>query len=283
MIRKFVQVGSHKIRYIEAGNNSKRVLVLVHGLGASAERWEYVIPELSKKYRVIAPDLLGFGYSDKPILDYTPEFFAKFLFDFLETIGIHHSSIIGSSLGGQIVVEYAIRYPKKLEKVVLVSPAGVMKHTTPALEAYVAAALYPNQDSAHSAFQMMSGVNNKITSHIIDDFIERMTLPNAKMTFMSTLLGLKNASMINRRLDSISVPTLVIWGKNDPVIPIKYANDFVISIKGCQYIEMQNCGHTPFVDDPKGFADSILGFLDGRRGILVLTMKKFMRRYKIRF
>jgi 2-hydroxy-6-oxonona-2,4-dienedioate hydrolase len=278
MIRKFVKVGSHKIRYIEDGNNSKRILVLVHGLGASAERWEYVIPELSKKYRVIALDLLGFGYSDKPLLDYTPEFFAKFLFDFLETIGVNQCSIIGSSLGGQIVAEYAIRYPKKLEKVVLVSPAGVMKHTTPALEAYVAAALYPNQDSTSNAFQMMSGVDNKTPSHMIDDFIERMTMPNAKMTFMSALLGLKNAGMINHRLGTISVPTLVIWGKNDPVIPIRYANDFVISIKGCQYIEMQNCGHTPFVEDPKRFADSIFRFLDGRRGALVLTMKKFMRK-----
>ena len=87
MIQKFVKVGSNKIRYVEAGSNSKKVLVLVHGLGASAERWEHVIPELSKKYTVIAPDLPGFGYSDKPSLDYTPQFFAEFLSDFLETIG----------------------------------------------------------------------------------------------------------------------------------------------------------------------------------------------------
>jgi 2-hydroxy-6-oxonona-2,4-dienedioate hydrolase len=93
MIQKFVRVGSHKIRYIEAGSNSKKVLVLVHGLGASAERWEHVIPELSKKYTVIAPDLPGFGYSDKPSLDYTPQFFAEFLSDFLETIGKNNTPI----------------------------------------------------------------------------------------------------------------------------------------------------------------------------------------------
>ncbi|MDH3735549.1 MAG: alpha/beta hydrolase [Nitrosopumilus sp.] len=280
MIEKFVQVGSHKIRYIESGSSSKRVLVLVHGLGASAERWEYVMPELSKKYRVIAPDLLGFGYSDKPLLDYTPQFFAKFLSDFLETIGISHSSMIGSSLGGQIVSEYAITYHKKTENIILVSPAGVMKYPTPALEAYIAAALYPSRDSAHNAFQMMSGVDEKIPSHIIDDFIKRMSLPNAKAAFLSTLLGLKNSSTINHRLANISVPALVIWGENDPVIPIKYANDFVTSLKDCQYIEMQNCGHTPYVEDPKRFADNILDFLDNR--VLVLCMKKFMRKHKIR-
>ena len=281
MIKKFAKVGSHKIHYIEAGSNSKKTIVLVHGLGASAERWEYVIPKLSKKYQVIAPDLIGFGYSDKPLLDYTPQFFAKFLSDFLETIGINHCNMIGSSLGGQIVAEYAIKYHEKIEKVVLVSPAGVMKYLTPALKAYVAAALYPHRDSVRNAFQMMSHMDEKIPLHIIDDFIERMLLPNAKMSFMSTLLGLKDASMINQRLAGISVPTLVIWGKNDPVIPIKYANDFVMSIKDCKYIEMQNCGHTPYVEDPKRFADNMLDFLDGRREI-ILIMKKFMRRYKIR-
>lgn len=212
MIEKFTKVKSHKIRYIESGSNSKRVLVLVHGLGASAERWEYVIPELSKKYRIIAPDLPGFGYSDKPSLDYTPQFFAKFLSDFLETIGVNHCSMIGSSLGGQIAAEYAIRYHEKIENIILVSPAGVMKQITPALEAYVAAALYPSRDSAHNAFRMMSGDDEKIPSHVIDDFIKRMSLPNAKMAFISTLLGLKNSSTINHRLASISAPALVIWG-----------------------------------------------------------------------
>ncbi len=277
MIKKFAKVGTHKIRYIEAGSNSKRVLVLVHGLGASAERWEYVIPELSKKYRIIAPDLLGFGYSDKPSLDYTPQFFAKFLFDFLETIGINHCSMIGSSLGGQIVAEYAIAYREKIENVILVSPAGVMKNITPALEAYVTAALYPSLDSVRNAFQIMSGDDKKIPSHVIDDFIERMSLPNAKMAFSSTLLGLKAADIISNRLDNISVPVLVIWGRNDTVIPIKYASDFVTYIKDCQYIEMQNCGHTPYVEDPKKFAGHILDFLE-KRGTLVMIMKKFMRK-----
>jgi len=281
MIRKFVQIGSNKIRYIEAGSNSKKVLVLVHGLGASAERWEHVIPELSKKYTVIALDLPGFGYSDKPSLDYTLQFFAEFLSDFLETIGINRCSMIGSSLGGQIVAEYAMTYHEKIENIILVSPAGVMKHTTPALEAYITAALYPNPDTVSHAFQMMSGTDEEVPSHIIDNFIERMLLPNAKMAFTSTLLGLKNADTINHRLVNISASALVIWGENDPVIPIKYANDFVTSLKDCQYIEMQNCGHTPYVEDPKRFADSVLDFLENK-GVRVMIMKKYMRRFKIR-
>ena len=77
MQEKFVNVDGNKIRYLESGN-SKETIVLVHGLGASAERWEYVIPLFNKYFRVIVPDLIGFGYSDKPLVDYTSEFFSNF-------------------------------------------------------------------------------------------------------------------------------------------------------------------------------------------------------------
>ena len=77
---KFVSIDGNKVRYLEAGN-SNTFLVLIHGLGASAERWEFVIPLFEKYYRVIVPDLLGFGYSDKPFIEYTPDFFADFLAD----------------------------------------------------------------------------------------------------------------------------------------------------------------------------------------------------------
>ena len=72
----FLQIDGHKIRYLEAGN-SKNTLVLIHGLGASAERWNKVIPLFANSFRVIVPDLIGFGYSDKPTVDYTPDFFSK--------------------------------------------------------------------------------------------------------------------------------------------------------------------------------------------------------------
>src|SRR2546426_4274647 len=106
MNEKYIKVSGNKIRYLEEGT-SKNNIVLLHGLGSHAERWERVIPYLSKKYRVIAPDIIGFGYSDKPSVDYTPEFFVKFVFDFLETLGIDKTGLICSLLGGQIAFEFA--------------------------------------------------------------------------------------------------------------------------------------------------------------------------------
>ena len=260
MEEKFVKVGSNKIRYLEEGGSDGHIL-LIHGLGASAERWSYVIPLLSKKYHIIAPDLIGFGYSDKPSVDYTPEFFSKFIFDFLNVLGISKTSMIGSSLGGQIVTECAITQSKVIEKIVLVSSSGFMKHSTPTLDAYMLAALYPSQDGAKTAFQMMAGPHKEIDANTIDGFIQRMSLPNAKMAFMSTVLGFRNSVYMGESLARIVAPTMVIWGKHDSLIPIKYSQEFLSSIKNCQFVEIDDCGHTPYVENPQKFSEVVLKFL----------------------
>ncbi|MHA7647038.1 alpha/beta fold hydrolase [Nitrosopumilus sp. S4] len=261
MEEKFLQIDENKIRYLESGD-SRNTLVLVHGLGASAERWEKVIPLFSKKYRVIVPDIIGFGYSDKPLVDYTPDFFAEFLEKFFIESGIKHPNLIGSSLGGQIVAEYATSHSDDIEKLILVSPAGVMKQSTPALDAYIMAALYPNEQSAKNAFEMMEGSGSSPDEALVNGFIERMRLPNAKLAFMSTLLGLKNSESLTSKLSSISVPTLIIWGSEDPVIPITYSDDFISTIKDCRFFRMDGCGHTPYVQDPTTFASKVIEFLD---------------------
>lgn len=258
---RFTTVEGNKIRYLESGT-SKDTLVLIHGLGASAERWNLVLPIFEKHFRVIVPDLIGFGLSDKPLVDYTPEFFSEFLEKFLSILRIERPTLIGSSLGGQVTAEFAARSDVSLEKLILVSPSGVMKQSTPALDAYIMAALYPTEESAKNAFEMMEASGHEIDPEIIKGFIQRMQLPNAKMAFMSTVLGLKNSSVITEKLRSINVPTLIVWGASDPVIPIYNADKFVSTIKDCRFYRMDNCGHTPYVQYPEDFAKIVLDFIN---------------------
>ncbi len=260
--QKFLEIDGHRIRYLESGS-SKNTLVLIHGLGASAERWNQVIPLFEDNFRVIAPDLIGFGYSDKPTVDYTLDFFSDFLEKFFSAAKITRPNVIGSSLGGQISAEYAASHSEDLEKLILVSPAGSMKKSTPALDAYIMAALYPNETSAKNAFEMMEGSGIDVHPEIIDGFVERMQLPNAKLAFMSTVLGLKNSESLTSKLQSILTPTLIIWGGNDPIIPINYADDFVSAIQDCQFFRMDGCGHTPYVQNPYLFTSKVLEFLYG--------------------
>ena len=138
-----------------------------------------------------------------------------------------------------------------------------MKQSTPALDAYIMAAMYPNEESAKNAFEMMEGSGRSVNENIVNGFIERMRLPNAKLAFMSTLLGLKNSEIITSKLQTISAPTLIVWGSNDPVIPITHADSFVSSIQDCRFYRMDGCGHTPYVQDPHTFAGKVLEFLNG--------------------
>ena len=260
MTVKTAEVDSNKIRYLEEGT-SKNTLILLHGLGASAERWEDVIPLFAKKFRVIVPDLIGFGYSDKPMVDYTTDYFAEFVSKFVNKVGIKELNVIGSSLGGQIAAESIINHDVNVTKLVLVSPSGMMKHSTPALNAYISAAFYPNNVSALNAFQTMSG-RKEIDEKTVSGFIERMQLPNAKMAFMSTLLGLSNSQAITEKLQLITIPTLIVWGENDPVIPIEYAQSFVSGINDCRFYKMTGCGHVPYVEKPKAFFQIVSDFLN---------------------
>ena len=257
---QFVSVGGYNTRYLDYGN-SNETLVLIHGLGASAERWLGVIPYLKSKYRLIIPDLIGFGQSDKPSIDYTIEFLSNFVFRFLGALGIKKANLIGSSLGGQIVAECASTQNGIVEKIVLVSPSGMMKRTTPALDAYMLAALYPTLDNAHTAFSMMVE-KGEIQQKLVNDFVTRMTLPNAKLAFLSTVLGIRNSVNFEDKIRKIKSPTLIVWGKQDKMIPVEYASPFMSAIKESKFVEMPECGHVPHVEQPKKFSEVVSSFLD---------------------
>lgn len=260
MDEKFVTINRNKIRYLEDGH-SNRNLILMHGLGGYAERWSNLIPHLSKKFHIFAPDLIGYGQSDKPSIDYTPELFVKFVFDFMDTVGIKKTCMIGTSLGGQIIAECAATQSPTIEKIVLISPAGIMRKSTPTLDAYTMAALYPTKESVKTAYQMMVGPGKQVSEISIERFVNNMSRPNAKMVFLSTLLGLKNAPDIYEKLGNITVPTLLIWGKEDKLIPFEYSQQFVSSINNCKLIPMEGCGHSPYVEDPEKLSELVIKFL----------------------
>lgn len=254
----FVKIGQHNIRYLEAGN-SKKTIVLLHGLGASAERWLPIMPYLSSRYRVIVPDIIGFGYSDKPVTNYTIKFFMEFLSNFLDQLSIEKTTMVGSSLGGRILIDYAI-YHQNIEKIVLVSPA-INDESSPALQSYIQAALHPAFEDVKKAFAMISGENDKVDDEIITEFINRMNLPNSKMAFLASLIGLKKEIITQEKLAKLVTPTLLVWGKEDQVIPISNADKFNGFVKNFQYHIMDGCGHVPFAEKPELFSKIVLNFL----------------------
>jgi 2-hydroxy-6-oxonona-2,4-dienedioate hydrolase len=262
--QKFTIVNDYTIRYLDYGPPDGKILILLHGIGASAERWSRVIPALSKYFHVIIPDIIGFGYSDKPAVEYTMDFFIDFFKVFLDNLSISRSSIIGSSFGGHVATEFAIRFNHMVEKLVLVSPAGMMKTSTPTLDRYIMAALYPVYEHVHEAFKEMAYESESaVNEEIVMDFVNRMRLTNAKYAFMSTVLGMRYAPKLNGRLSNIIAPTLLVWGENDRMIPLQYAEEYD-EIPKRELVVIRNCGHTPYVEKPMMFNKIVLKFLIGR-------------------
>ena len=141
---KTIQFKDYIVRYLDYVDpqdysDRKDILVLLHGLGASAERWLRVVPTLSKSYRLVIPDIIGSGYSDKPTVEYTIEFFLEFFQDFLEQLGIERMNLLGSSFGGYLAAEFAIRFADRVKKLVLAAPAGIMRSSTRVLDQYIMA------------------------------------------------------------------------------------------------------------------------------------------------
>ena len=261
-LQKFTNVNGSVIRYLEDGPSDCKTLILLHGIGASAERWSRVIPTLSRHYRVIAPDIIGFGYGDKPVVEYTMDFFIDFFESFLDNLGISEASIIGSSLGGHIATEFAIRFPRMVEKLVLVSPAGMMRKSTPTLDRYIMAALYPEYQRVYEVFSEMVYDSNTINQETLMDFVNRMNLPNAKYAFMSTLSGIRYAPRLTGRLSNITAPTLLMWGENDTTIPLaEYAHQYNEIPNMEELVVIKKCGHIAPIERPATFNRIVLRFL----------------------
>lgn len=261
---KMSKIDNCYIRFIDTygakGNKSdNKSILLLHGLGGSLERWSKVIPFFSNNYRLIIPDIVGFGYSDKPHVEYSIEFFIKFIENFIQALNIDNLYIIGSSFGGLLALEFAIKFPKKVNKLVLLSPAGMMNRVTPTLNLYISAALYPTFYNVATAYYEMVYDPRSVTEASIRDFINRMSLNNAKYAFMSTLISLKNNPDLKDRL-KINIPTLLIWGKDDQLMPLKYAKDF--KIPNSKLVIFNNCGHYPHVEKVEEFNKTVFQFLN---------------------
>jgi len=125
MIEHTINVGGLSVRYVTAGAGNS--LVLLHGLGDSATDWRWVMPSLARNYRVFAPDLPGTGSSAKPIADYSPSFFTRFVADFLDALALPSAILVGNSLGGLAALRFALAAPQHVPALVLVDSAGLGK------------------------------------------------------------------------------------------------------------------------------------------------------------
>ena len=261
----WANVDEHKIRYLESGKGKKKHILFIHGLGSAADRWMKIPDELSSDFHSIAIDLPGFGESDKPEkMDYTIDQFRKIIVLFLNKISIpgEKISLVGHSLGGYIASEIAIQHQNNVRQLVLIDSSGMLEEPTTILEEYLEAAMNPTQDNVRKAFEKMVADPKRIQQQLVDGFIRRINMPNAKHAFESTLVNSTTTQIGLNRLRKINpIPTLIIWGVHDTVIPIEHSKFFKESIDNSILEIIEDAGHAPFAEKPDLVCKLLRNFL----------------------
>ena len=171
--------------------------------------------------------------------------------DFINELAIDDgkTSIVGHSLGGYIAAEVTIQNKIQVEKLVLIDSSGMLKTPTFLLEEYLRAAMNPTKDKVRKVFEQMVADPTRIPTKLVQGFITRINLPNAKHAFKLTLEHSANTSLDLERLKQIDkIPTLIIWGTKDKVIPTNHSELFKEAIMNSRIEIIQDAGHAPFAE-----------------------------------
>ncbi|MFI5509917.1 alpha/beta fold hydrolase [Mycobacterium sp. NPDC051804] len=259
-------VHGDRVAYRDEG--SGEVILLIHGMGGSSQTWSGVIPLLAGKYRVIAPDLLGHGQSDKPRGDYSVGAFAVLLRDLLDELGISRVTVVGHSLGGGVAMQFAHQHRQYCERMVLISSGGfggdvgrvLRLLSLPGSEIVLPMLASRPAVAAGNAVRALAGSSHR--------FAARPALANRdnRKAFLRTLRSVVDfrgqaVSAINRLCCSDDLPALIISGDEDRVIPVEHARAAHATMPNSRLHVLAGVHHHPPTEEPQQVADLISEFL----------------------
>lgn len=266
------------IHYLTAGSGSP--LLLLHGLGDSAGTWAQVLPALARTHQVYALDLPGFGASDKPPVAYTSDFLTACVAAFMESLGLRQVAIVGNSLGGLIALRLALAQPERVQALVLVDSAGLGQGITRLMRllnlpgagalatkwhrttvgarhwaAMMTALLFAHPKKAPAAWQAS-----------LRDMARTPGYLEATLSVIhhgADRRGQQAHMVMLDKLPRLTVPTLVLWGERDRVVPVVQAATAVELLANGTLTVIPDCGHVPQLECPDEFLRAVTGFLAG--------------------
>jgi pimeloyl-ACP methyl ester carboxylesterase len=253
------------------------LLVLVHGITSNSATWDRVLPLLAQRYTVLAVDLLGHGRSDKPRGDYSPAAHANTVRDLLDELGYRRATLIGHSLGGGIVMQFAYQYPERVDRLVLVAPGGFGHEVNvlfraaslPGSGAALALAAWRPLVEAGTALTRLLG---RLGLHGGTDLEEMgrgyamLTDRAARSAFLTTLRSVvdhrgQRVSALNHTDVTSRVPSLLVWGDRDRLVPARHGHTVHRLVPNTYLALFSGAGHFPHRDDPQRFAQVVDEFL----------------------
>jgi pimeloyl-ACP methyl ester carboxylesterase len=254
------------------------VLLLLHGIGDSSEAWVPLMSALGERFTVVAPDLLGHGASDKPRADYSVAAYANGVRDLLDVLGIERATVVGHSLGGGVAAQACYQYPHRFERLVLVSTGGVAREVSPALRLlsapYAELTLPVTQlPGARLVARGLAEVAKRTPLAIGRDADELLRvfdgLPSgpARKSFTRTLRSVVDwrgqlVTMLDRCYLAEDLPTLLVWGDRDGVIPVTHGRLAHEAMPASRLEVFAGAGHFPHHAEPERFVDLLTSFVD---------------------
>ncbi len=260
-------------RAYRMGGRGPAVLFL-HGIGDDSSTWLELLKALADDFTVIAPDLLGHGASAKPRADYSVAAYACGMRDLLTTLDVDRVTVVGHSLGGGVAMQFAYQFPERCERLVLVGSGGVGASVHPLLRLAAApgAGLVLPLLGARPALPVLRGLAELLRISDDLDYVVarylRLVEPGTRSAFLRTLRSVVDwrgqvVNMLDRCYLTEGIPTLLVWGTEDRVVPSGHALRAHRAMPGSRLVLFEGAGHFPHRSDPRRFAETLREFLTG--------------------
>lgn len=268
LVEKYLTIDGRVWPYLEGGDPDGVPLVMVHGFGGDKDNWAMIAPYLTGEYRLIAPDLPGFGENDRdPNLAWDISSQTARLKDFLDAMGLDTPHLGGNSMGGWIALRFAIEYPERLRSLTLLNNAGVNGERESDLQKQAANEDYnpliiTDLDDASRLMAMIVHKPPRVPSRfkpaLFGDTLRHRDLLD-KIFWVIATEG--RDAPLNDQLSAVKVPTLIIWGRHDRLIDVSSVAELKAGIANSEAHILEHVGHVPMVEDPKATAAIQRAFL----------------------
>ena len=271
-----VSIHGHAVGYRRSGERDGDTVLLIHGLAGSSKTWDAVMPLLAEDHDVIAPDLLGHGESAKPSGDYSLGAFASGLRDFLAVLDVPRVTIVGHSFGGGVAMQLAYQHPQLLDRLVLVGSGGLGREVSwllrllslPGAE-YLMPLGFPRPvvrvGTELGRVLKRRGISNDRVGEMWRAYSSLAGASN-RTAFVRTMRGViepggQTIDATDRLYLAARVPTMIVWGERDAIIPVEHAHHAHAEIENSRLEIMEGIGHFPHVEDPERFVAVLRDFL----------------------
>jgi pimeloyl-ACP methyl ester carboxylesterase len=273
---RYIDIHGHRVGYRTGGSGP--VIVLIHGMAGSSATWRFVLPALAERFTVVAPDLLGHGASEKPRGDYSLGAFASGVRDLLLALGHDRATVVGQSLGGGVAMQFAYQFPERCDRLVLVSSGGLGDEvnlllrvlTLPGSEYVLPLACtrwLHDAGTTVSGWLATIGLNTSPRLTEIWDSYGSLADAETRTAFVHTLRSVvdvagQRVSAADRLYLASEVPTLLIWGDRDHIIPVEQGRATHEAIPGSRLEIFEHTGHFPHCEHPDRFVKVLIEFMD---------------------